>query len=174
MIGYYNLTQSGWQDVQVAVPDGSLEMESDIPSLLMVSDLPSMFYVAYGDQTGEVHLFSTRSINRQFGEVDLYCPEARAPRLKMIGGVLSYGKVAFTDGTALRVHTAPGFSAPVSARLPEGTRFLLAGGPRCVDAAFWWNIVVDTLNGQPGWVAESQKGVYLLEPEMVVINTPTR
>ena len=163
LIGYYNFTLAGWQDVRVG-PDGSLEMASDIPSLLMVRDTSSIFYVAYGDQTGEVHLLSTRSINREYGGVDLYCPGARAPRLKLIGGVLSYGRVASTDGTDLRVHTAPGFSAPVSARLPEGTSFVLLEHPQCADAAFWWNIRADALNGQTGWVAESQNGVYLLEP----------
>ena len=72
--------------------------------------------------------------------------------------------MAFTDGKPLRVHNAPSFGAPVLVSLPEGSLFHVVSGPKCVGGFYWWNISTEALNGEFGWVAESQAGVYLVEP----------
>ncbi len=75
-----------------------------------------------------------------------------------------HGHIAFTkDGGNLRFHSEPGLTTPVVAKIPEGTDFLVDGGPRCANGLTWWKISTSNPNAT-GWVAESYKGEYLLEP----------
>ena len=76
-------------------------------------------------------------------------PEARA-------------RVAFTDGTNMRIRAEAGFTQKTIASVPEGTFLTVLGGPMCVDSVTWWQ--VRTKDGQEGWMAEYQNGIYLLEP----------
>jgi hypothetical protein len=79
---------------------------------------------------------------------------------------LSYamtGRVAVTDGQPLNLRDDPNRTAPVLAQLPEGTAFLVVGGPTCADGLTWWEVNVDDLWG---WVAESSaEGGYWIEPQ---------
>lgn len=76
-------------------------------------------------------------------------PEARA-------------RVAFTDGTNMRIRAEAGFAQKTIASVPEGTLLTVQGGPMCVDSVTWWRIRIK--DGQEGWMAEYQNEVYLLEP----------
>jgi cell wall-associated NlpC family hydrolase len=59
--------------------------------------------------------------------------------------------VANTDGAALRLRAAPGLSAPILQRLPEGTIVMLVGGSaKQADKERWLPVQVDK---QKGWVA---------------------
>ena len=71
-------------------------------------------------------------------------------------------RVAFTDGSNMRIRENPGFSQVILYRVPEGTFIEVLDGPQCTDGNNWWKI--RTENGLDGWMTESQDGVYLLEP----------
>ena len=70
-------------------------------------------------------------------------------------------RVAFVDGSNMRIRSEPGFSQNIQGRVPEGTNLVILNGPRCVDGTNWWYI--RTNDGQEGWMTESQNGVFLLE-----------
>jgi hypothetical protein len=73
------------------------------------------------------------------------------------------GRVAFTDGKDMRIRSAPSLSSSVVAKVPEGTEFTIAEGPKCTDGITWWKISA-LPNNISGWVAESDGKIYLLEP----------
>lgn len=74
------------------------------------------------------------------------------------------GHIAFTKtGGDLRLHSEPGLSQPVTAKVPEGAEFTVMNGPKCADGLTWWKISVSNPNAE-GWAAESYEGEYLLEP----------
>lgn len=74
------------------------------------------------------------------------------------------GHIAFTKGGGnTRLHSEPGLSKPVTAKVPEGTEFTVMDGPKCADGITWWKISASNPNAT-GWVAESYNGEYLLEP----------
>lgn len=78
---------------------------------------------------------------------------------------LSVGKqarVSRVDGSNMRFREKPGFGENILGKVPEGTLLKILDGPRCVDGNYWW--YVQTANGDKGWMTESQKGIYLLEP----------
>lgn len=71
-------------------------------------------------------------------------------------------RVAFTDGTDMRIRAKPGVTQNVLYKVPEGTQFSVLEGPQCIDDIGWWKILTD--DGLVGWVAEYQGSIYLLEP----------
>jgi hypothetical protein len=85
------------------------------------------------------------------------CGDAPPPRLSPGGE----GRVTFTDGTPLRVRSAPGLAGTQVGLLPEGTGFQVLSGPVCADGFYWWQVQAGTLNG---WVAEGTSAEYFAEP----------
>ncbi len=71
------------------------------------------------------------------------------------------GRVLFTNGDPLNMRSAPGRSAAIMARLPEGEGFTVEEGPLCADDLQWWRI---TAGEEAGWIAEGAGGVYFVEP----------
>ena len=71
-------------------------------------------------------------------------------------------RVAFSDGSNMRIRGGPGFSQDIFNKVPEGTLLKIVDGPECVDDNNWWKIRTD--NGLEGWMTETQDDVYLLEP----------
>lgn len=86
------------------------------------------------------------------------CPGALASRLSVSARV----RVAYTDGTNMRIRDRAGFSQTTLYSVPEGTLLTILSGPKCADNSTWWQIRTD--GGLEGWMAEYQGSVYLLEP----------
>jgi hypothetical protein len=71
-------------------------------------------------------------------------------------------RVAFVNGSNMRIRSQPGFSQGIVDRVPEGTLLTVLDGPKCIDGNYWW--FIRTSSGIQGWMTESQNGTYLLEP----------
>lgn len=72
-------------------------------------------------------------------------------------------RVTFTDGTPLRVRTAPNGS--IITQIEEGTVMNVLAGPQCGNNFSWWQIQTN-VNGSNinGWVAEGDFEDYYVEP----------
>jgi hypothetical protein len=93
------------------------------------------------------------------------CGSAPAPRLSV--GMTA--RVAFTDGTPLRLRDVP--FGNIIAQIPEGTTFNVLAGPQCAQDYLWWNIQLN--NGVVGWAAEGTAQSYFIEPVgNAAVNTP--
>ncbi len=88
----------------------------------------------------------------------LTCPGNLSSRLKLN----AQARVAFTDGTNMRIRSQAGFSKSTLHSVPEGTLLTIISGPECLDNVTWWQIRTD--GGLQGWMTEYQNNVYLLEP----------
>ncbi|PKN94162.1 MAG: hypothetical protein CVU44_07105 [Chloroflexi bacterium HGW-Chloroflexi-6] len=86
------------------------------------------------------------------------CPGSLTSRL----AVDARARVAFTDGSNMRIRAKPGFTQDTLRTVPEGTLLAITGGPMCVDNTTWWRI--RTRDGFDGWMAEYKGDVYLVEP----------
>jgi hypothetical protein len=86
------------------------------------------------------------------------CPGPLKSRLAPDGRA----RVAFTDGTNMRIRARAGFTQETLKLVPEGTLLTITGGPLCVDDTTWWRI--RTKDGFDGWMAEYRYGIYLVEP----------
>ncbi|HYO87694.1 MAG TPA: toll/interleukin-1 receptor domain-containing protein [Candidatus Limnocylindrales bacterium] len=86
------------------------------------------------------------------------CVNALPPRL-----VLGETGRVIDDGVPQRVRITPSVGADVVATLDPGAIFTVMDGPLCGqgNGLMWWRIAWD---GGDGWTAESQDGVYFLEP----------
>lgn len=158
LLAYRAGSFTGWQDFTMG-RDGRLVVD--------VAADPShpgsqYFYYAYGKISGGIYL---NWLGDDGGKVDpahvignIYCPGGDPSRLRL--GFSA--RVTHTDGTDLRVHAQPGFQTPIIGHFPEGTEISSVLNQQCKDGTFWWEILLDRTSS--GWVAESQKGVYLLEP----------
>ena len=71
-------------------------------------------------------------------------------------------RVAYTDGSEMRIRAKPGLEQDILDTVPEGTEFAIVGSSRCADNITWWPVRTD--DGILGWMPEGQNGVYLLEP----------
>jgi hypothetical protein len=72
-------------------------------------------------------------------------------------------QVAQLNGSNVRIRSRPGFSHDIVASISTGTKVMIVElSPVCADESTWWEI--QTEDGIKGWMAESQNGVYLLEP----------
>ncbi|GAB4333263.1 MAG: hypothetical protein Kow00117_17260 [Phototrophicales bacterium] len=69
-------------------------------------------------------------------------------------------RVAFTDGTQLRLRRDPGGEQLGS--LNGGEQFNITGGPVCLGEVTWWRLRMD--DGRIGWVAEGDTETYYVEP----------
>jgi len=121
-------------------------------------------FVAMGERSGEVHmqqesfLMGARDPIAQIGlKLNKIC---QGPPSRMYVGIT--GRVAYTDGAYMRIRKNPGFNQAIINSVPEGTPITVIGGPSCADTVTWWKIQTD--KKIEGWMAESQYGVYLIEP----------
>jgi hypothetical protein len=81
------------------------------------------------------------------------------PEGLQIGG---QAQVTNLNGAPLRARQAPGLSAAIVARIPEGSTVTLLDGPVEADGYVWWQV---TSGNNTGWSAErSPEGVIFLEP----------
>ncbi|MBN1966926.1 MAG: hypothetical protein JW910_19900, partial [Anaerolineae bacterium] len=72
----------------------------------------------------------------------------------------TFGRVTFSTGQPVNVRDVP--SGEKIGTQPEGTRFLISGGPLCSGGYAWWAVTFD--DGMWGYVAEGEPGNYYLEP----------
>lgn len=76
------------------------------------------------------------------------------PSLAATPGAIAVGgwvQVAGAGASQLRVRQAPGAGAVTLGFVPDGTRFLVIGGPQQVDGYAWWQ--VEDRSGLTGWAA---------------------
>ena len=81
-------------------------------------------------------------------------------------GIGDRSRVNFTTGTPLRLREAPSFNGIEITQMPEGTEFMVIGGPACVNTATdyyrFWQIELD--DSTVGWAAEAGMSDYFMEP----------
>lgn len=120
--------------------------------------------IAVGEKSGEVHLLHNGPLGGGFSLVsgEIYRPPGSCAGLLSRLRVGMQARVAFTDGSDMRIRVSPGFSQEIINMVPEGTSITILQGPKCVDDSTWWQIHVE--NGMEGWMVEDQNDVYLLEP----------
>ncbi|MCL4878756.1 MAG: hypothetical protein KJ064_19000 [Anaerolineae bacterium] len=78
--------------------------------------------------------------------------------------VNAQARVSFSNGIPLRVRAAPG--GDILTQFPEGTDFIIVGGPQCQGNFNWWQIQrLDPVSNQMinGWVAEGDANGYYIE-----------
>jgi hypothetical protein len=121
-------------------------------------------FVAIGERSGEVHMkeeFFLTGARDPIAQINLKLNKfCQGPPSRMNVGVT--GRVAYTDGAYMRIRKNPGFNQAILSSVPEGTPITTIGGPFCVDKVTWWKIRTD--KKLEGWMAETQYGVYLIEP----------
>lgn len=117
-------------------------------------------YVVIGEQTGEyntdrgdIRIGTIRSTDTPVAPITSACPKALPSRVQ----VGSPARVT----TSSRLRTEPSRSGDIIISLPKSTLVLILDGPECSNGYIWWYGV--TTNGVEGWIAESEKAVYLLE-----------
>jgi hypothetical protein len=153
LLYYYGENFSAWQEYQV---DGAGVLQIQIPKLNSKVD----FYFAIGEKSGEARLFQENILGtfdwvKQKSIRSVICGQLPS-RLT----VSTHARVAFTDGADMRIRQKPGLSQNIIERVPEGTRFLVLDGPKCIDDISWWKIDI-----KDGWVAEYVGNTYLIEPQ---------
>jgi hypothetical protein len=163
-----------WQEYSMD-PQGYLLVKLDVPPDPNYKDSLYYYYIALGDQSGEVFVSGTPLFDKQgpplnpilktlmsptvvSGVSTAYCPSVLPSRVE----IKTRARAAFTNGQNLRVREQPGFSYARITSIPEGTTFSIEDGPLCADNTSWWRIRTD--NNVVGWVAEEQDGAYLIEP----------
>jgi hypothetical protein len=146
----------GWQEYTM---DGTGQ------SIIKTEVDPKGYFWALG-KTGQVQepieggLFGGTSYPESSGILKKDACASFPPRLKINGA----GRVAATDGLDMRIRSAPGLSQSVIGKVPEGSRFTVLDGPKCVDGMNWWKVTTRPSN-ITGWMAESDNKVYLIEPK---------
>ncbi len=94
------------------------------------------------------------------------CPNAPRTRLQ----VGATARVTYTDGSTIRLRSAPEAGDNVIDQLPEGTEFEIVDGPVCTprlersDSYVYWKVTAHARNGVTGWVAEGDAKAYYIEP----------
>ncbi len=118
-------------------------------------------YYAIGETSGLVENLASPSNNLilGFGSDILISDCGGLPsRLFVDAGA----RVTFTDGSDMSIREKPGFSENVLTTVPENSAIVILNSRKCAEGSTWWKILTD--DGQEGWMAEDQNGVYLLEP----------
>jgi hypothetical protein len=87
--------------------------------------------------------------------------QTAAPTALITLGIGGRARVVNLNGAPLRAREAPGLSARVAARIPEGSVVTLRDGPVEADGYQWWNVEAEA---GAGWVAgRAPDGVAFLE-----------
>lgn len=163
-------------DAVYSTPDGFLARDAQNNSLMHSTSLPveghqaqignivfnlgSDFEVIYVTPWGAN--FNLENVFFEYGindnNFDLAAPEcANAPESRLEIGMRA--RVTYTDGTPLRVRTAPDGS--IITEIAEGTGFDIVGGSQCSSAYRWWQIQLD--DNTVGWSAEGIGESYFIE-----------
>lgn len=146
----------GWQDLTIRA-DGRMPVNVSLASVTMSEVL---YFMAWGQRSGEVHLFTILPIFNKRSDwlpMDLVCPGAKESRLKE----WSMARVATMGGNRLIVRSAPGASSPVVTLLPRGAEVFIQSDSRCSGGVRYWEVYYENLKG---WAAEHDGSRYLLEP----------
>jgi hypothetical protein len=148
---------AGWQEYRVDL-DGNLSIEISVGTNPFLT-----YFFAIGDQSGETRLLQ----EDYWGRTGDRIIEQSIAKLSC-GGLQSrlaievHGRVAYTDGSDMRIRARPGITQDIVYKVPEGTQIVVIEGPKCVDEILWWK--VRTNDDLEGWMAEYLENVYLIEP----------
>lgn len=121
------------------------------------------YFYAIGDNSGETRLLQENPNGETVDRTEQksiqvsYCGD-----LKSRLSIGNSGRVAFTDGSDMRIRQSAGLQGEIIHKVPEGTAFTVIDGPQCFDNIIWWK--ARTPDGVEGWMAEFADDVYLLEP----------
>ncbi len=72
------------------------------------------------------------------------------------------GRVRAVSTAGNNLRAKAGQAAEITGTLANETEFIVQSEPECVDGLNWYQ--VETLDGQTGWTAEGENGLYWLEP----------
>lgn len=164
---YYQMEKfAGWQTYTVN-QQGQLVIEIPVYTgyrhecMGLVDD----FFVAIGEKSGEVRLLRDTCAGAHDGVMEnsiiWSCGELKT-RLSIAPG--RGGRVAYTDGSNMRIRKNPGFNEEIVDSVPEGTEINIIEGPKCVDNVTWWKISGGPKTHKEGWMAEHNNEIYWLEP----------
>jgi hypothetical protein len=148
---------AGWTEYRMN-PGGELLIEITVDT----SPYFTYFY-AIGDNSGETRLLQEDPMGETVDRTSQksiqvsYCGSLQ-PRV-FVG---DSARVAFTDGSDMRIRQSAGLEGEILHKVPEGSTFTVIDGPQCFDNIIWWK--ARTTDGVEGWMAEFVDGVYLLEP----------
>lgn len=168
VILYYYQTQkfAGWQTYTVN-QYGQLSIE--VPAYTgyrhACMGLVDDFFVAVGEKSGETRLLQDTcvgALNRVMEDSIIWSCGNLKTRLSI--SPESEKRVAYTDGSNMRIRKKPGFNEEIVDSVPEGTKITITEGPVCVDNVTWWKISGGPKSNEEGWMAEHNNKVYWLEP----------
>lgn len=97
--------------------------------------------------------------------IPFVCPKAPRPRVQ----VGDSARIAFTDGSNVRIRSTPEVAENILIYLTAGTEIEIIGGPVCAprpdrtDAFVFWEVFIPSEN-LTGWVAEGDSIEYYIEP----------
>jgi hypothetical protein len=98
--------------------------------------------------------------------VTLTAPATFTPPPCPTPGTLIVGQDVLLRG-GVNLRSAPTLSGAVTNYYPNEVRLRLVGGPVCADGYQWWRVEGV---GEPGWVAEGQRGLQFLFPAPPIID----
>ncbi len=129
------------------------------------SDFEVIYVTAWGASFDLDSVFYENGINDN--DLDVAAPDCidAPPRRLEIG---MRARVTFTDGSSLRVRTAP--DGGIIRELPEGTAFDIIGGSECSSGYYWWQIQLD--DNTVGWSAEGIGDSYFIEQVLEIAPPP--
>lgn len=163
---YYTEKFAGWQNYKVN-QQGLLAIEIPAytgyrhPCMGLVDD----FFVAVGEKSGEARLLRDTCVGARDpvmeNSIIWSCGNLKT-RLSI--SFESEKRVAYTDGSNMRIRKNPGFNEEIVDSVPEGTKITITEGPVCVDNVTWWKISGGPKSNEEGWMAEHNNKVYWLEP----------
>lgn len=163
---YFNEKFTGWQNYKVD-EQGQLAIEIPAyrgyrhPCMGLVDD----FFVAIGEKSGEVRLLQDTcagSFDTVMENSIIWSCGNLKTRLSISSS--KEKRVAYTDGTDMRIRKNPGFNEEIIDSVPEGTKIIITEGPKCVDNVTWWKISGGPKTNEAGWMAEHNNEIYWLEP----------
>jgi len=132
--------------------------QTDSRGQLMIQTPGAQFaYITDGEISGVV---SNSAYGSTMLDRDIYVSSCGGLPSRLSGDIEA--RVAFTDGSDMRIREEPSYSADILTTVPEGTFIQILINRKCEDNSTWWEI--RTESGLEGWMAEDQDGVYLLEP----------
>lgn len=156
---------AGWQNYKVN-QQGRLDIE--IPAYTgyrhACMGLVDDFFVAVGEESGEARLL----LDTCAGAHDIVMENSIIwscgnLKTRLLISPFQKKRVAYTDGSNMRIRKNPGFDKKIVDSVPEGTEITISGGPKCIDNVTWWKISGGR-NYKEGWMAEYNNEIYWLEP----------
>lgn len=160
---YYKEEFSSWAKYEV---NQSGQLIIKIPSEERGSAIyfENQYFVAIGKHSGEAQLL----FDSYIGPMKLVMQESiiwSCGNLRTRLSLSSIARVAYTDGSNMRIRETPGFDGKIIDTVPEGTEVSIAftDEPMCIDNVTWWKIS-SSREFREGWMAEYSDNTYWLEP----------